>query len=175
MVRALLHPLIKVVVLHKISAAVLTVLVLGFFTVGMGRLNSLWGMGSAQASSFLPTTTAASTPATTVNPSTATEQYLRGSQQFDAKMIWESLGDDVRATAQARGETADTLQERLDQTKASGGRVEAVRYIGGFVPERGDAMYFYVVTMLNPTVSTDTQNIFYVFTVGGDGKIKDIQ
>ena len=169
-----LHLLIRSVMVHKVATAVFLVLSLAALTLGVGRVSFLGNLSSAQAFSpaaVVPT----SGSGAPVAPAPATEQYLRGSQQFDAKLIWDSLSDDVRSTAETRGEDLTSLQNRLNQTKEAGGQVQQIRYIGGFVPDAGDALYFYVVTMQNPTVGPDAHHIFYVFTVGEDGKIKDIQ
>lgn len=104
----------------------------------------------------------------------STENYLKGTQTFDAQLMWSSLSPEAIARYQARGLSVDDMQRQLDQARAAGARLEEIDYIGGKTFPDGTSMQFYVVLSRGPTRS-DVEYVPYIFSLDRSGKIVQVQ
>lgn len=162
--RHLLARGIRFVLLHKVSTLLVVLLSAALVMATSGRFSGL----SVAHASYTPANTS-------VPPAPATVQYMEGNRTFNAQLIWDSLSEDLHAMAQTKGEDLSSLQKRLDASKASGGKVVDTAYVGGYQPPDGNAMYFYVMTLAGGSQNLKPERVYYVFTVGQDGKITSIE
>jgi hypothetical protein len=105
-------------------------------------------------------------------PAPAVENFLRGQQTFDADLMWESFSDEFRQTLEGREFTRDTLAQRVETERQAGQRYSGYKYIGGLQLAGRQAMYFYAVDFTSPQ---ERGTLSFVFTVGSDGKIVNVQ
>jgi hypothetical protein len=105
-------------------------------------------------------------------PAPAVENFLRGQQTFDADLMWESFSDEFRQTLEGREFTRDTLAQRVETERQAGQRYSGYKYIGGLQLGGRQAMYFYAVDFTSPK---ERGTLSFVFTVGSDGKIVNVQ
>ena len=105
---------------------------------------------------------------------TATENYLRGNQNYDASLVWNSLDNDAQSRLSAQGGSRDDLQQQMDAAKQRGVQIAEMSYIGGKSLPDGTSMQFYLVGVRQQTgASVDYQP--YMFTLDRDGKIAKVQ
>ncbi len=104
----------------------------------------------------------------------ATAEYLRGNRDYNAQLIWESLGDDARQRLQARGASLDALNQQMQDARDRGVKLEDISYIGGRTLPDGTSLQFYLVAVRAQT-KADVQYVPYMFTLDQDGKIAKIQ
>jgi hypothetical protein len=104
----------------------------------------------------------------------ATESYLRGNQNYDANLVWNSLDSDAQSRLGASGGSRDDLQQQMDAAKQRGVQIAETSYIGGKSLPDGTSMQFYLVGIRQQTsASVDYQP--YMFTLDRDGKIAKVQ
>lgn len=144
---------------HKVSSALILLLVIALIFVSTARTSQPSGALASQTASVAPI---------------STENYFEGQSTFDSNLIWQSLSDELISRAEMNGATKDELQAQLDQAKELGRVVDTVSYIGGYNMEDGQSMQFYVAAVRSST-DTPPDYIFYVFTLGLDGKIVSIE
>lgn len=107
-------------------------------------------------------------------PAPAVQRFIRGQQTYDATLMWEALGEQLRTTGRERGLSLQSLQNQVEQERQSGQRYVEYEYIGGVNLSDGKSMFFYVVQVESPQPERNG-TISYVFTVGTDGKIIHIE
>ncbi|NTU81165.1 MAG: hypothetical protein HGA45_17580 [Chloroflexales bacterium] len=107
-----------------------------------------------------------------IPPAAAVEDFLRGQQTYDADLMWESFSSELRQDLEGRDFTRDTLAERVESERRAGQRYSAFKYIGGVELGGSQRMYFYVVDVASPQ---QKGTVSFVFTVGRDGKIMNIE
>jgi hypothetical protein len=113
---------------------------------------------------------------TTVNGApSATESYMRGTETFNAELVWNALSDEAQGRYQTRGGSMQALQSQMDQAKQAGAQLEQVTYIGGQAFPDGTSMHFYTVLTRGPQSRTDAEPVPYVFTLDSSGKIVRVQ
>lgn len=103
------------------------------------------------------------------------DAYLNGLTQFDARQMWGSLADEAVNSMQSRGASVDVLQTTLDEAKRRGARYEDVTMIGNYPLQDGRRYLFYVLSRRGFGTSDQLEQVYYVFTVGTDGKISQIE
>jgi hypothetical protein len=104
----------------------------------------------------------------------ATENFLKGNQTYNAQLIVTSLSED----AVERGRSRNAIQEhqqRLDQARERGVRMEQFTYVGGQSLPDGTSLQFYVVAMRGLGGRVELEYVPYAFTLDRSGKIARIQ
>lgn len=115
----------------------------------------------------LPQLRTASAPA-------ATEDYLRGNRDYNADLVWSSLGADAQTRLRDQGGSLEDLQRQMQAAKDHGIRLEEISYVGGKSLPDGTSMQFYLVGIRQQAKSgLDYQP--YMFTLDRDGKIAKVQ
>lgn len=104
----------------------------------------------------------------------ATEDYLRGNQNYDATLMWSSLSNDAQSRLRDQGGSPEDLQRQMDSAKQRGMRLEEVSYVGGKALPDGTSVQFYLVGIRQQTRS-DIDYQPYMFTLDRDGKIAKVQ
>jgi hypothetical protein len=116
--------------------------------------------------------------ATSQDEPSATAEYLRGQQSYDAKLIWESYSDRVIRDLERRGNSLEDTQRQLDRAKEVGRRIEQAQYIGGH-PIPNGSMHMYVVLQAPARAAGsergDVAYVPYVFTLDSQGKIERVE
>jgi hypothetical protein len=104
----------------------------------------------------------------------ATEDYMRGNQNYDASLMWSSLSSDAQSHLRDQGGSPEDLQRQMDSAKQRGMKLEEVSYVGGKALPDGTSMQFYLVGIRQqPRSDLDYQP--YMFTLDRDGKIAKVQ
>jgi hypothetical protein len=188
-VRRLLALVIRAFVVHPVIGLTLVVGALGV----AGVILSLGGVDSArlvQSSvttggvAATPATQAAAPAATTgpalqsapqVAPPPSVNEYLKGMTTFDSKLMWDALDPQAIQSMTSQGGSQQVLQQRLDEAKQGGARYEDVTYIGGYPLKNGERYFFFVVSRRGFTAPGQLDQVFFVFTVGSNGKIVKIE
>jgi hypothetical protein len=106
---------------------------------------------------------------------TATENYMKGTETFNADLVWNSLSDDAQNRYRSRGGSMQQLQQQMDQARQAGAQLEQVTYIGGQSFPDGTSMHFYTVLTKGPQAQSTAEPIPYVFTLDPSGKIVRVQ
>lgn len=164
--KRVLHRLIRGLVVHPIRLAILLVaLVAGaalvVFQAGLPSLSfSLPSAPFRVGSSGAPS---------------ATENYMRGTETFNAEMVWSALSDEAQGRFKSRGGSIQRLQTEMDQAKQAGAQLEQVTYIGGQSFPDGTSMHFYTVLTRGPQPRSEAEPVPYIFTLDKSGKIVRIQ
>jgi hypothetical protein len=105
----------------------------------------------------------------------ATENYMHGTETFDAELVWNALSDEAQGRYRSRGGSQQALQSQMDQARQAGAQLEGVTYIGGQAFPDGTSMHFYTVLTRGPQARTDAEPVPYVFTLDRSGKIVRVQ
>lgn len=171
-VRRLLALLIRLLLLNRVvSAGVFGLLIVGFvigpFVAGL--------LSDGQT----PTTAASpgqAQPAQMVArsdepPAPAVQAYIKGMTTFDARLMWSTLSSDAASQMQSQIGSIEKYQEVLDEAKRRGARYEDVSYIGAYPLRNGSRYFFYVIGRRGFAAPDAYEQMYYVFTVGPDGKI----
>ena len=166
-VKRILHRLVRGVVMHPIRfVIVLVALIAG------AALVTLAGRAARRSRSSLPS------PPFKVGSSgapNATESYMKGTETFNAELVWNALSDEAQGRYRSRGGSMQALQSQMDQAKQAGAQLEQVTYIGGQAFPDGTSMHFYTVLTRGPQSRTDAEPVPYVFTLDKSGKIVRVQ
>jgi hypothetical protein len=166
-VKRMLHRIIRGLVTHPIRfVIVLVALVAGasllIFQAGLPTLPALalpsapFKMGSGGAPS-------------------ATENYMHGTETFNADLVWSSLSDEAQGRYKSRGGSQQALQSQMDQAKQAGAQLDHITYIGGQSFPDGTSMHFYTVLTRGPQSKSDAEPVPYIFTLDKAGKIVRVQ
>jgi len=166
-INRILHRLVRGIVVHPVRF----VIVLLALMVAAGFL--IFQSGMPRVSLALPTASAFrvgnSEPA-------ATESYMKGTETFNAELVWNALSDDAQSRYKSRGGSMQSLQSQMDQAKQAGAQLDQVTYIGGQSFPDGTSMHFYTVLTKGPQQAQSTaEPIPYVFTLDQSGKIVRVQ
>jgi hypothetical protein len=105
----------------------------------------------------------------------ATESYMKGTETFNAEMVWNALSDDAQGRYRQRGGSMQALQSQMDQAKQAGAQLDHVTYIGGQSFPDGTSMHFYTVLTRGPQARADAEPVPYIFTLDKAGKIVRVQ
>ncbi len=128
---------------------------------------------STSTSAIIPVTAAQSASSTTPPP--AVDEYIKGMTSFNAQMMWDALDPQAVQAMQSQGGSEQQLQQRLNDAKQKGASYEGVVYIGGYPLNNGDRFLFYVVSRRGFAGPGVADQVFFVFTVGPNGKILRIE
>ena len=165
-VKRILHRFVRGMIVHPIRFVIVVVALmaaasLAIFQAGLPTLSlSLPGMPLSMGSSGAPN---------------ATESYMKGTETFNAEMVWNALSDEAQGRYRSRGGSMQALQGQMDQAKQAGAQLEQVTYIGGQAFPDGSSMHFYTVLTRGPQSRTDAEPVPYVFTLDKTGKIVRVQ
>lgn len=188
-VRRLLALVIRAFVVHPVVGLTLVVGILGVAGVALS-MNGVDATHLMQGSVAAPgpsgvTTASAAAPATApslavqsanqVVPPPSVNEYLKGMTTFNSGLMWDALDPQAIQSMTSQGGSKDVLQQRLDQAKQGGARYEDVTYIGGYPMKNGQTYFFYVVSRSGFTGPGQLDQVFFVFTVGSNGKIVKIE
>ena len=165
-VKRILHRLIRGVVTHPIRFVILLVALIA----GATLVTLQAGLPSFSLSLPSPSLRVGSNSA----PS-STENYMKGTETFNAELVWNALSDEAQGRYRSRGGSMQALQSQMDQAKQAGAQLEQVTYIGGQAFPDGTSMHFYTVLTRGPQSRTDAEPIPYVFTLDKTGKIVRVQ
>jgi len=104
-------------------------------------------------------------------PAPAVETYIKGQQDYNADLMWDSYSTDYQAAQLANGASKGTLQSQADSVRTQGIQFVHSDYIGGVHLDNGGSLYFYTIDL----AKADLHRRFpYVFTADADGKIVDV-
>jgi hypothetical protein len=104
----------------------------------------------------------------------STESYLKGNQNYDADLVWNSLDNDAQSRLSSQGGSKDGIQQQMDAAKQRGVQIAESSYIGGKSLPDGTSMQFYLVGLRQQSgANIDYQP--YMFTLDRDGKIAKVQ
>lgn len=106
---------------------------------------------------------------------TATESYMRGTETFNAELVWNAYNDEAQGMYRSRGVNIQAMQSQMDQAKQAGIKLEQVTYIGGQAFPDGTSMHFYTVLTRGPQPRAEAEPMWYVFTLDRSGKIAKVQ
>ncbi len=165
-VKRMLHRLIRGVVTHPIRFAIVLVALIA----GAALLTLQAGLPALSFALPNPSFKVGSSGAPT-----ATENYMKGTETFNAELVWNALSDEAQGRYRSRGGSMQALQSQMDQAKQAGAQLEHVTYIGGQAFPDGTSMHFYTVLTRGPQSRTDAEPIPYVFTLDKSGKIVRVQ
>lgn len=181
-VRRLMALLIQVFVWHPVVGLTVAVVAIGAIGYGVGGVNDAQllrgqvvpqsGSVNAVVSSAAPIAVQA---APTAHPAPAVDQYIKGMTTFDARLMWDSLDQQAIQAMTSQGGSQQALQQRLDEAKQNGARYDDVTFIGGYPLKNGERYLFYVVTRRGFAGPGVADQVFFVFTVGQNGKIVKIE
>jgi len=165
-IKRLLHRLIRGTVSHPIRFVMVLVALLAAAGLVIAQA------GLPKVSLALPTA-----PAFHVGSSepVATENYMKGTETFNAQLVWDSLSDEAQNRYRSRGGSMQALQSQMDQAKQAGAQLDQVTYIGGQSFPDGTSMHFYTVLTKGPSAQSTAEPIPYVFTLDPSGKIVRVQ
>jgi hypothetical protein len=105
----------------------------------------------------------------------ATESYMKGTETFNAELVWNALSDEAQGRYRSRGGSMQALQSQMDQAKQAGAQLDHVTYIGGQSFPDGTSMHFYTVLTRGPQARSDAEPVPYIFTLDKTGKITRVQ
>ena len=165
-VKRILHRLVRGVIVHPIRFVIVLVALIAGVTLVMLQAGlpafsfSLPGPSFKVGSSGAPN---------------STENYMKGTETFNAELVWNALSDEAQGRYRSRGGSMQALQSQMDQAKQAGAQLEQVTYIGGQAFPDGTSMHFYTVLTRGPQSRTDAEPIPYVFTLDKSGKIVRVQ
>jgi len=166
-VKRMLHRIIRGLVVHPIRF----VIVLVALVAGIGLLIVQSGLPTVS----MPLPSAASFKMGSGGAPTSTENYMHGTETFNADLVWSSLSDEAQGRYKSRGGSMQALQSQMDQAKQAGAQLENVTYIGGQSFPDGTSMHFYTVLTHGPQSKSDAEPVPYIFTLDKTGKIVRVQ
>lgn len=105
----------------------------------------------------------------------AVNEYIKGMTTFNAKLMWDALDQQAIQAMTSQGGSEQALQQRLNDAKQNGAIYERVVYVGGYPLRNGDRYLFYVVSRRGFAGQGVFDQVFFVFTVGPNGKIIKIE
>lgn len=165
--KRILHRLIRGVLLHPIRF----VIVVAALLAGAALVVLQAGLPTLALSLPSPSARLSSNGAPV-----ATENYMRGTETFNAELVWNALSDEAQGRYRSRGGSMQALQSQMDQAKQAGAHLENVTYIGGQGFADGSSMHFYTVLTRGPqTQQGAAEPVPYVFTLDPSGKIVRVQ
>jgi hypothetical protein len=167
-INRIMHRLVRGTVEHPIRFAIVLLALLGAAALAIVQA----GMPSMSLSLPLPTASAFHVGSSA--PS-ATENYMKGTETFNAELVWDSLSDDAQSRYKSRGGSMQTLQTQMDNARQAGAELDQVTYIGGQSFPDGSSMHFYTVLTKGPQAQSTAEPIPYVFTLDPSGKIVRVQ
>ena len=106
---------------------------------------------------------------------TATESYMRGTETFNAELVWNAYNEEAQGAYRNRGVNVAAMQSQMDQAKQAGNKLEQVTYIGGQAFPDGTSLHFYTVLTRGPQPRAEAEPMWYVFTLDRSGKIAKVQ
>ena len=165
-VKRILHRVIRGVVTHPIRFVILLVALMA----GAALVTLQAGLPAFSFSLPSPSFKMGSSGAPT-----ATESYMKGTETFNAELVWNALSDEAQGRYRSRGGSMQALQSQMDQAKQAGAQLGQVTYIGGQAFPDGSSMHFYTVLTRGPQSRTDAEPVPYVFTLDQSGKIVRVQ
>jgi hypothetical protein len=181
-VRRVLALFIRVFIWHPIVSLVVLCLALfaaGLRSGGMNDAQMLSGgrvaSASAAASAPLAPTTVTNQAPPITSPPPEVDKYIKGMTTFDARLMWDALDPTAVQAMVTQGGSQAALQQRLDDAKQKGARYDDVTFIGGYPLKNGERFFFYVVSRQGFAGPGQTDQVFFVFTVGPTGKIVKIE
>ncbi len=165
MIRAILRRLLKRVIIFSIqrrgiALGMATVLVVG------GVAGGFLMFSTGQARLAVPTLG---------GPPSAPEMYLKGTQNYDASLVWSAFSQEAQERFRSRGGSELDLQRQLDAARQQGSHLERFFYIGGQTLPDGRSMQFYLVVNRGNLTRGEAEYVPYVFTLDKDGKILKVQ
>jgi hypothetical protein len=164
-VKRLLHRVIRGVVTRPIRFAILLVALLA-------------GVSLVALQTGIPTVTFSMPSALRFaggGQPTATESYMRGTETFNAELVWNAYNEEAQGMYRSRGVNVAAMQSQMDQARQAGIKMEQVTYIGGQAFPDGTSMHFYTVLTRGPQPRAEVEPMWYVFTLDRSGKIARVQ
>ena len=165
-IKRMLHRLVRGTVEHPIRFVIVLLVVIGAAALALTQA------GLPSVSLALPTTQAFHVG--NAAPS-STENYMKGTETFNAQLVWDSLSDDAQNRYRSRGGSMQALQSQMDNARQAGAQLDQVTYIGGQAFPDGTSMHFYTVLTKGPQSQSTAEPIPYVFTLDPSGKIVRVQ
>jgi hypothetical protein len=165
-VKRILHRLVRGIIVHPIRFVIVL--------VALMACAALWIFQAGMPTIALSLPSASFKTASNGAPN-ATENYMKGTETFNAELVWNALSDEAQGRYRTRGGSMQALQSQMDQAKQAGAQLEQVTYIGGQAFPDGTSMHFYTVLTRGPQSRADAEPVPYVFTLDSSGKIVRVQ
>jgi hypothetical protein len=165
-IKRILHRLVRSIIVHPVRFVIVLVALLAAASL------ALFQSGLPALSLSLPS---APFRVGGGGAPSATENYMKGTETFNAELVWNALSDEAQGRYRSRGGSMQALQGQMDQAKQAGAQLEQVTYIGGQAFPDGTSMHFYTVLTRGPQSRTDAEPVPYVFTLDKSGKIVRVQ
>ena len=168
-IKRILHRVIRGVVARPIRGVIMLVVIL--VAAGILAFQGLQQSGMPSLSIGMP-----SLPLRTLGGApSATESYLKGTETYNAELVWSALSDEAVSRYRSRGGSLQTMQSQMEQAKQAGTQLEEITYVGGQSFADGTSMHFYVVLARGPQSRGEAEYVPYVFTLDRSGKISRVQ
>jgi len=164
-----MHRTVRGVVVHPIRFAIILVALLA------GAALLIFQAGLPTVSMSLPSAAFRVGNMGSGGAPNATESYMKGTETFNAEMVWNALSDEAQGRYRQRGGSMQALQSQMDQAKQAGAQLDHVTYIGGQSFPDGTSMHFYTVLTRGPQARSDAEPVPYIFTLDKAGKIVRVQ
>lgn len=100
-------------------------------------------------------------------PALAVENFIKGQQNYNADLMWESYSPNYQASQLANGASKATLQAQANNQRSRGLQFVHYDYIGGVKVDEG-SMYFYSVDLQQ---NSQKARLPMVLLADADGKI----
>jgi hypothetical protein len=159
--KRVMHRLVRALVMNRALAAVAILLV--FIVIGFGVFQLLSGGGIPLAMS-----------GGARSGSSAAENFFKGTQTYDANLVWEAYNDTSRKRLEEAGGT-QAVQNQLNMARDRGEKLEDFTLVGKKDLPDGSSMHFYLVTASYAQYQGQVAYIPYVLTVDQNGKIARVQ
>ncbi|HLG50150.1 MAG TPA: hypothetical protein VKY56_00735 [Chloroflexota bacterium] len=180
-VRRLLAVVIQMLIWRPVVSLAVLALglgLVGFIVGGTSRPNLI--RSSLPASTAPPNVGTPAVPivvqtAPPMTPPPAVDQYIKGMVTFNAHLMWQALDQQAIQEMVSQGGSEQALQQRLDDARQQGASYDGVAFIGGYPLRNGDSYLFYVVSRRGFAGRGVADQVFFVFTVGPNGKIIKIE
>ena len=164
-VKRIMAGMVRTLAFHPVASLVVVILLaligfLGYEDYGKGALK----IGPSERIS----------KTSTLPPSPATEDFIKGQTTFNAQLMWQAFSDDLKQQLTQRGTNQQSLQRQLDQRKRAGSKVDQVQYVGGVQNPDGTRLFMYSLIILAPNQQGIAEN-HYVLTVDQNDKIIKVE
>lgn len=182
LIRRLLAVGIRALIWRPIVSFTVVAVALGIAGFAIGGLNGPQLLeGRVSPAAAAPAAGLGATPVASVQaaaptaPPPAVDEYIKGMTSFNAQMMWDALDQQAVQAMQSQGGTEKDLQQKLDDAKQKGASYEGVVFVGGYPLHNGDRYFFYVVSRRGFAGPGVADQVYFVFTIGPNGKILRIE
>mgnify|MGYP005864235075 CR=1 FL=1 len=168
LLRRLLVGGVKLLVQHPISSVIIVVLLAIIYFLGSNPTaarGDMAGQTGVVSSSLLATNAARP-----LGP----EQWLQGYKEFNAQLVWDSMGEEMKQGLESQGGSVQSLQQQFDEARMAGNTLVGSEYVGRYLADDGHTIHFYVV-FLRDGSSGQTAHVPFTFITDTNGKLLRVE